>query len=96
MQNNSISAKMQKATVKQNRQPAMDNFNDILLFKTDIKTVEDEAMLELVLSGHPDISKWNVDLEDIDCVLRIVSYTLSHEQVIHMINGYGYFCCELT
>ncbi|WP_298520452.1 hypothetical protein [uncultured Kordia sp.] len=44
---------------------------EILIFQTDIKSVEKVAMLEPVFNNHADILSWSVDLEDIDKVLRI-------------------------
>ena len=72
------------------------DLNHILLFKTDIKTMENEARLQPILSNCKDIIQWNVDMEDVDCVLRIVSGTLSHEEVIALVTSQGHFCSELT
>ena len=74
----------------------MENFNHILLFKTDIKSEEDKQVLQPLLDKNKSIEQWNVDLDDEDYVLRIVSYHLKHEQVIEMVQDHGYICCELT
>lgn len=74
----------------------MENLDHILLFKTDIKSEACKAKLEAILNNHEEISKWNVALDDSDYVLRVVSYTLSHQQIIELINHHGHFCCELT
>lgn len=74
----------------------MENLDHILLFKTDIKSEACRAKLEDILNNHEGISKWNVALDDSDCVLRVISYTLSHQQIIELINYHGHFCCELT
>ena len=74
----------------------MENFNHILLFRTDIKSEEDKQALQPLLDENKNIEQWNVDLDDEDFVLRIVSYTLKHEQVIEMVQDRGYKCCELT
>lgn len=74
----------------------MENLDHILLFKTDIKSEACKAKLEAILDSHEGIHKWNVALDDSDYVLRIVSYTLSHQQIIELINYHGHFCCELT
>jgi len=73
----------------------MENFDHILLFKTNINCDEDKQRLRL-LSKHPEIECWNVDAEDEDCVLRVISYTLTHQQIIELINHYGFDCHELT
>jgi hypothetical protein len=74
----------------------MDNFDHILLFKTNIRCADDKARLYTTLNNNADIERWSVDTEDEDCVLRIVSYTLTHQQIIELINIHGYNCCELT
>jgi len=44
----------------------------ILVFKTNIKTEADRQTVKKQLDAHSCIRQWNVDLQDIDCVLRIV------------------------
>ncbi|RAW00209.1 hypothetical protein DQQ10_16090 [Pseudochryseolinea flava] len=68
--------------------------NAVLVFKTNLNPsgVEDIAML---LSKDPRIKKWNVDLEDVDRILRVVSNTLTPMEVQHQINAAGYLCEEL-
>ena len=46
--------------------------NQILVFKTNIKTEADRLFVKELLDGHSCIRKWTVDLNDVDCVLRIV------------------------
>ena len=74
----------------------MENLDHILLFKTDIRSEECKAKLQAILDNHEAIEQWNVALDDCDCVLRIVSYTLTHQQIIELINHHGHFCCELN
>jgi hypothetical protein len=74
----------------------IENFNHILLFKTNISCDGDKQLLHTLLDNNADIKCWSVDMEDEDCVLRIISYTLSHLQIIELINNHGYQCCELT
>ncbi|MES2265301.1 MAG: hypothetical protein V4520_00990 [Bacteroidota bacterium] len=73
-----------------------ENFDHILLFKTNVNCEGDKSFLHTLLDGNPDVQCWNVDLDDEDCVLRIVSYTLNHGQIIELMNSHGYYCCELT
>jgi hypothetical protein len=73
----------------------MENFDHILLFKTNINCAEDKNCLHPILDNNPDIERWNIDMDDEDCVLRIVSHTLTHRQIIKLINQHGYECCEL-
>ena len=73
-----------------------DNFDHILLFKTDIRCPGDKLFLHAVLDGNKEIKQWTVDLEDEDCVLRIISHKLKHKEIIELLNLHGYTCCELT
>jgi ribosome maturation factor RimP len=72
------------------------DFKNILLFKTNINSSNDKDILGVLFGNNNDIICWNIDLEDCDRVLRIVSETLSHAQIIKIINKHGYECCELT
>lgn len=73
-----------------------ENFNHILLFKTNITLEMANQSLCTLLNDNTAINSWTVDHEDIDRVLRIVSYTLSHAEIIHLLTSHGYECCELT
>lgn len=74
----------------------MENLDHILVFKTDINSEACKNKLQTVLNDHDEIEQWNVALDDQDCVLRIISHTLNHQQIIELINYHGHFCCELT
>lgn len=71
------------------------NFEHILLFKTTIKTEADKHFIAGVMQSR-QIDQWTVDLQDIDCVLRIVSPTLQTTEVIAFISENGYLCEVLT
>jgi hypothetical protein len=73
----------------------MENFDHILLFKTNIKSETDKEIICALLDGDEAIQEWSVDTEDEDCVLRVVTFTLNHYQIINLINTKGYLCCEL-
>ncbi len=73
----------------------MENFDHILLFKTDIKSEADKRVLQSSLDRHKNIEHWTVDLDDEDYVLRIISYELKHQQIIELVQEKGYTCCEL-
>ena len=72
------------------------NFDHILLFKTNVNCEGDKNLLQTLLGSNPDVQCWSVDMDDEDCVLRIVSATLKHRQIINLMNNHGYYCCELT
>jgi hypothetical protein len=74
----------------------MENLDHILLFKTDISSEACKEKLQSILDDHKSILKWNVALDDCDYVLRIISPTLTHQEIIELINRQGHFCCELT
>jgi hypothetical protein len=73
----------------------MENFDHILLFKTNIKSDIDKEVICALLDDDEAIQEWSVDTEDEDCVLRVVTFTLNHYQIINLINTKGYLCCEL-
>jgi len=75
---------------------SMENFDHILLFKTNCKSFADKQALQCLLSRQRGIEEWNLDLDDCDCVLRIITYTINHTQIIELLNQGGYQCCELT
>ena len=65
----------------------------ILVFKTSIQTLPD--CVKAMLDTHAEIQTWNIDLQDVDCVLRVISATLAPATIIHLINQHGYDCAEL-
>lgn len=71
------------------------NLENILVFATNIKTENDKQTIINTLGKHSEINEWNIDQEDIDCVLRIVSNTLSEENIIHLINQHDFTCVAL-
>ncbi|GEP51130.1 hypothetical protein FNO01nite_18020 [Flavobacterium noncentrifugens] len=73
----------------------MENLDHILILKTDIRTEDQVTSLKPLLSDHPDVMDWSIDVDDVDCVLRVVSETLSCGQIVMLLGKSGYFCCEL-
>ncbi|MDB4920086.1 hypothetical protein [Mucilaginibacter sp.] len=73
----------------------MEDFNHILLFKTNCETAADKVALQLLLGKQDGIEEWNLDQEDCDCVLRIITYTVNYTCIIKLLNHHGYECCEL-
>jgi hypothetical protein len=69
--------------------------SNVLIFKTNIKTEEDLVTISSLLNRHTSINSWNVDTEDIDCVLRVVSDKITCGEIIEQINEIGYHCSEL-
>ena len=71
------------------------DFNNILIFKTNIQTECDKQRIQTTLDAYDSIEQWNIDLHDVDCVLRIVSDSLTPEQIISVIQHNGFECAEL-
>jgi len=66
----------------------------VLVFKTNISTQTEARKLQSVLNKKA-ILKWNVDLEDCDRVLRIVSTGVSPLEIISLARKKGLECVEL-
>lgn len=73
----------------------MENLTHIQVFRTNIRSQEDKQRVKAVLEPYPGIDEWSVDCDDVDCVLRIVSYTLSADEIIRLVNRSGFDCQEL-
>ncbi|WP_395066154.1 hypothetical protein [Flavobacterium sp.] len=71
------------------------NFNNILVFATNIKSKADKEFISDILNKNTVIQQWSIDQEDIDCVLRIVSGILTAIDIIKIINTLGFNCNEL-
>jgi len=72
------------------------DFNNILIFGTNIKTWNDMQIISKLLNQNKEIKQWNIDLEDIDSVLRIESENLTAEQIIKLITEQDFKCAELS
>ncbi len=72
------------------------DLSNILIFKTNIQTEFDRLRIKNVLDASQKVLKWNIDMEDSDRVLRIVSDSLSPEQIISVLDYVGFECEELA
>ncbi|GGM92418.1 hypothetical protein GCM10010967_27010 [Dyadobacter beijingensis] len=68
----------------------------VLVFKTNINTPRQVKSIGVTLDHCPEILKWNVDLADIDRVLRIEATHAHCGPVIELVRRAGYACEELT
>jgi hypothetical protein len=68
---------------------------NILVFATNIKTESDKQTISKILDEHSQINQWSLDQEDIDCVLRIETDTLSEEQIIKLLDNQYFKCVAL-
>lgn len=74
---------------------ASTNINEILVFKTTIKTDEDKQKVAFVLDSLLQINRWTVDCDDCDCVLRIEADGILENQIIEIVQQLGFGCEEL-
>ena len=68
---------------------------NILVFKTNLTDAKRISDVESSLDIHPEIYQWNVDLNDCDNVLRIVSKNIAAQEVENILLHAGYYCEEL-
>ena len=68
---------------------------NILIFKTNIVSLKDKKRLAEFFKIQ-GITEWSVDMDDIDCVLRIVTARLSCNDIISQVASLGYYCEELN
>jgi len=68
---------------------------DILVFKTNLTDAKCIRDVEPVLAVHPHIIEWNVDLQDRDNILRVVSKNIVPSAIEMILFNAGYYCEEL-
>ena len=65
----------------------------LVILKTNIKTKKKVKKMKPVFNEHPIISKWSIDTEDIDNVLRIEAKdNLLEEDVKKLVAENGFYC----
>jgi hypothetical protein len=67
----------------------------ILVLKSNITTYSDVLQLQHPLNHHPEILKWNIDIDDCDHVIRIVTPSLTVADIEEIVKSNGYQCSEL-
>lgn len=68
---------------------------DILIFKTNLAEACDREKVAPVLEDERRITRWNLDQQDVDRVLRIEANNLIASDVIDLVTAIGYQCEEL-
>ena len=68
---------------------------NILVFKTDIADKKQVRKLFRLLRTIEGILKWNIDMEDIDKVLRVETVNASPRNIEEVFLNAGYYCKEL-
>lgn len=71
------------------------DISNIFIFKTNIQTEFDKLRIKNVLDASFRVLKWNIDMDDADRVLRIVSDSLTPGQIISVMDYVGFECAEL-
>ncbi len=69
---------------------------EVLILKTNIRYKKNVKAVASLLDEQHRIYKWNIDLKDIDKVLRIESDELELNEVVQLINNAGFHCEELA
>ena len=72
------------------------NFDNLFIFGTNLQTEKDKQVISKVLNSNHEIERWNIDLEDIDSVLRIEIQSLTARQIIKIITEQDFKCSELS
>lgn len=72
------------------------DFMYIHVFKTNLNDTRRINDIESSLDMHPDIIEWNVDLNDSDNILRVVSHIATPERIEQVVLSAGYYCEELV
>ena len=71
------------------------HFDHIHIFKTNVGKKQ-LPHLEKLLDNQQAITRWNVDTEDCDLVLRVESHQLSESDVRNLVLQCGFECEALA
>ena len=69
--------------------------SEVLVFKTNISSDLEVEKVREIFSGKKNITRWNIDRDDIDNVLRIECDNFYSDAVIRMLCDAGFECEEL-
>jgi hypothetical protein len=72
-----------------------ETLSEILVFKTNITDPSGLERLHELLKSNEQILKWNVDVQDIDHVLRIEAEHVHPSTIINLLQSAGFQCEEL-
>lgn len=68
---------------------------EILVFKTNVETMNHIRKLYPLLKAIQGILKWNIDTEDVDRILRVETVNVSPDKIEMALQSVGYYCKEL-
>lgn len=70
--------------------------SDILVFKTNLDNTECVTRVGELLGAHDAVLAWNVDVQDIDHVLRVeCGESMTAHTIINLLRDAGFECEEL-
>lgn len=69
---------------------------EILVFKTNLSDQGRVHAAAALLDTCPGIIKWNVDLQDCDYVLRVISNSAGAGEITDLLLNNGHYCEELA
>ena len=69
---------------------------NVLVFRTNINSLDRlYQMACLICKLQHNVSRWNVDMEDCDCVLRIETDLITETEVVSLVRQAGLNCDPL-
>lgn len=68
---------------------------EVLIFKTNIRYKKHINEIEPHITNLPGLLKWNVDLKDVDKILRIETTHVHPAKIEMLVKNAGYNCEEL-
>ena len=69
--------------------------NQILIFRTSVTKRRDIKLIGSLLARFPQISKWNVDFEDWEKILRIERSNITSLEISETLRNNHIFASEL-
>jgi hypothetical protein len=72
-----------------------ETLSEILVFKTNITNGTEVNRLADLLSLYTHVIKWNIDVQDVDHVLRVEADGLRSSTIIELLQTAGFECEEL-
>ena len=74
---------------------AKEILSEVLVFKTNIQSDEELERVRDVLTLEKRITRWSIDRNDVDKVLRVESELLHPLTVMQLLHAAGFLCEEL-
>jgi hypothetical protein len=68
---------------------------EILVFKTNIRYKKEINAIRAHMDAERNILKWNIDLKDVDKILRVESKDLHPVFIENLVQKTGHHCEEL-